>query len=204
MSAEGQWFAACHKPRPAGAAAPATSCAHGSMLTSAPLPPPRLPCPQFSAGHHHRHPGGAARELRRAQLERGLAPLPGPRRRARLHPDPGCAHTACIAHCVAARLPWYYTLLRNACSPPAAPHSFRALHPHPNPSCALSPPPRPQLPAGGLILPDSPNSLIERGKKEEGRRILAKIRGTDEVDAGARLGCAGLRQKPAQRSCLHG
>lgn len=36
---------------------------------------------------------------------------------------------------------------------------------------------------GGLLLPETPNSLIERGSSEEGRRILEKIRGTSEVDA---------------------
>ena len=36
---------------------------------------------------------------------------------------------------------------------------------------------------GGLLLPETPNSLIERGSKEKGRRILEKIRGTQEVDA---------------------
>lgn len=35
---------------------------------------------------------------------------------------------------------------------------------------------------GGLILPDSPNSLIDRGKQQEARRMLQKIRGTDNVD----------------------
>lgn len=39
------------------------------------------------------------------------------------------------------------------------------------------------LTLGGIILPDSPNSLIERGHKEKGRQILCKIRGTEEVDA---------------------
>ena len=41
------------------------------------------------------------------------------------------------------------------------------------------------LTLGGVILPDSPNSLVERGRKDEGRRVLEKIRGTSEVDAGA-------------------
>ncbi|PRW33669.1 H(+) hexose cotransporter 2 [Chlorella sorokiniana] len=39
------------------------------------------------------------------------------------------------------------------------------------------------LTLGGIILPDSPNSLIERGHKEKGRKVLEKIRGTEEVDA---------------------
>ncbi|KAL7110991.1 hypothetical protein ACP275_05G060700 [Erythranthe tilingii] len=36
---------------------------------------------------------------------------------------------------------------------------------------------------GALFLPDTPNSLIERGMKEEAREMLQKIRGTTEVDA---------------------
>ncbi|EFJ37602.1 hypothetical protein SELMODRAFT_402035 [Selaginella moellendorffii] len=36
---------------------------------------------------------------------------------------------------------------------------------------------------GGLFLPETPNSLIERGRCDEGRRLLVKIRGTEEVDA---------------------
>lgn len=39
------------------------------------------------------------------------------------------------------------------------------------------------LTIGGIVLPDSPNSLIERGHLEKGRAVLSKIRGTDEVDA---------------------
>ncbi|KAJ6795016.1 sugar carrier protein A isoform X1 [Iris pallida] len=37
--------------------------------------------------------------------------------------------------------------------------------------------------AGGLLLPETPNSLIEQGNSEEGRRVLEKIRGTSDVDA---------------------
>ncbi|KAI0492570.1 hypothetical protein KFK09_026843 [Dendrobium nobile] len=36
---------------------------------------------------------------------------------------------------------------------------------------------------GGLFLPETPNSLVERGKVEEARRILEKVRGTKKVDA---------------------
>ncbi|KAI3426545.1 MFS domain-containing protein [Psidium guajava] len=36
---------------------------------------------------------------------------------------------------------------------------------------------------GGLFLPETPNSLVERGSNEEGRRVLEKIRGTDNVNA---------------------
>ncbi|GAB2220194.1 hypothetical protein Droror1_Dr00007837, partial [Drosera rotundifolia] len=35
---------------------------------------------------------------------------------------------------------------------------------------------------GGLLLPDSPNSLVDRGKREEARRMLQKIRGTENVE----------------------
>lgn len=36
---------------------------------------------------------------------------------------------------------------------------------------------------GGFLLPETPNSLIEQGSKDEGRRVLEKIRGTQDVDA---------------------
>ncbi|KDP33721.1 hypothetical protein JCGZ_07292 [Jatropha curcas] len=36
---------------------------------------------------------------------------------------------------------------------------------------------------GGLFLPETPNSLIEQGKLEEGRKVLEKVRGTTQVDA---------------------
>lgn len=36
---------------------------------------------------------------------------------------------------------------------------------------------------GGILLPETPNSLIERGHKEKGRQVLERIRGTDKVDA---------------------
>eukprot|EP00252_Welwitschia_mirabilis_P001816 TRINITY_DN1174_c0_g1_i3.p1 TRINITY_DN1174_c0_g1~~TRINITY_DN1174_c0_g1_i3.p1 ORF type:complete len:390 (+),score=-11.57 TRINITY_DN1174_c0_g1_i3:678-1847(+) len=36
---------------------------------------------------------------------------------------------------------------------------------------------------GGLLLPETPNSLIERGRLQEGRKVLERIRGTSEVDA---------------------
>jgi sugar porter (SP) family MFS transporter len=35
---------------------------------------------------------------------------------------------------------------------------------------------------GGILLPETPNSLIERGHLEEGRNVLKKIRGTEEID----------------------
>ncbi|GLU09914.1 hypothetical protein SLE2022_267490 [Rubroshorea leprosula] len=36
---------------------------------------------------------------------------------------------------------------------------------------------------GGWFLPETPNSLVEQGKLEEGKRVLIKIRGTPNVDA---------------------
>ncbi|XP_038976492.1 sugar transport protein 7-like [Phoenix dactylifera] len=36
---------------------------------------------------------------------------------------------------------------------------------------------------GGCFLPETPNSLIEQGHVHEGRRVLEKIRGTEQVDA---------------------
>ncbi|MED6112460.1 Sugar transport protein 7 [Stylosanthes scabra] len=36
---------------------------------------------------------------------------------------------------------------------------------------------------GGIFLPDTPNSLLERGYIEEGRKLLEKIRGTSDVEA---------------------
>ncbi|KAK9269146.1 hypothetical protein L1049_000915 [Liquidambar formosana] len=36
---------------------------------------------------------------------------------------------------------------------------------------------------GGLFLPETPNSLVEQGRLEEGRQILEKVRGTPNVDA---------------------
>ncbi|CAL0325685.1 unnamed protein product [Lupinus luteus] len=36
---------------------------------------------------------------------------------------------------------------------------------------------------GGIFLPDTPNSLVRRGSKVKGRKLLEKIRGTNDVDA---------------------
>lgn len=36
---------------------------------------------------------------------------------------------------------------------------------------------------GGILLPETPNSLIERGLQEKGRKVLEKIRGTSDVEA---------------------
>lgn len=35
---------------------------------------------------------------------------------------------------------------------------------------------------GAVVLPDSPNSLIERGHNDKARKMLAQLRGTDDVD----------------------
>lgn len=39
------------------------------------------------------------------------------------------------------------------------------------------------LTLGALMVVDTPNSLIERGRMEEGKAVLKKIRGTDNVEA---------------------
>ncbi|XP_073279044.1 sugar carrier protein A-like [Primulina huaijiensis] len=36
---------------------------------------------------------------------------------------------------------------------------------------------------GGILLPETPNSLIERGHQEKGKKVLEKIRGTSDVHA---------------------
>ncbi|KAF4390011.1 hypothetical protein F8388_002953 [Cannabis sativa] len=36
---------------------------------------------------------------------------------------------------------------------------------------------------GGLFLPETPNSLVEQGRLDEGRKVLEKVRGTTKVDA---------------------
>ena len=38
------------------------------------------------------------------------------------------------------------------------------------------------LTLGGIFLPDTPNSLIQRGRDAEGRAVLVRIRGTTDVD----------------------
>ncbi|KAG1355222.1 sugar transport protein MST6 [Cocos nucifera] len=48
-------------------------------------------------------------------------------------------------------------------------------------SVALAAVPAGIMTIGALFLPDTPNSLIERGKLETARRILQKVRGTDDV-----------------------
>ena len=36
--------------------------------------------------------------------------------------------------------------------------------------------------AGGLFLPETPNSLVERGYLGEAKNVLQKVRGTKDVD----------------------
>lgn len=38
------------------------------------------------------------------------------------------------------------------------------------------------LTLGALLVTDTPNSLIERGRLEEGKSVLRKIRGTDNIE----------------------
>lgn len=38
------------------------------------------------------------------------------------------------------------------------------------------------LTVGALLVVDTPNSLIERGRYEEGKAVLRKIRGTDNIE----------------------
>ena len=35
---------------------------------------------------------------------------------------------------------------------------------------------------GGIVLPDSPVSLIERGHLEKARKVLSRVRGVEDVD----------------------
>lgn len=35
---------------------------------------------------------------------------------------------------------------------------------------------------GSMMLSDTPNSLVQRGRAEDGRKTLQRIRGTDNVD----------------------
>lgn len=51
-------------------------------------------------------------------------------------------------------------------------------------SLGLAAIPATALTLGGLLLPDSPASLEERGRPAEARRVLERVRGTADVDAG--------------------
>ncbi|KAM0923882.1 hypothetical protein ACQ4PT_005286 [Festuca glaucescens] len=50
-------------------------------------------------------------------------------------------------------------------------------------SLALAAVPAAIITVGSLFLPDTPNSLLERGKPDDARRMLRRVRGTDDVDA---------------------
>ncbi|XP_051131158.1 sugar transport protein 7 isoform X2 [Andrographis paniculata] len=50
-------------------------------------------------------------------------------------------------------------------------------------SLGLAAAPAVLMTVGGVLLPETPNSLIERGREEKGRRVLEKIRGTGDVHA---------------------
>ncbi|EFJ29036.1 hypothetical protein SELMODRAFT_170916 [Selaginella moellendorffii] len=49
-------------------------------------------------------------------------------------------------------------------------------------SLALAGVPAVFMTLGGFFLPDTPNSLIERGRHDRGRKVLQKVRGTEKVD----------------------
>lgn len=49
-------------------------------------------------------------------------------------------------------------------------------------SLALAAVPAIIMTVGSLFLPDTPNSLIERGHREKAKAMLQKIRGTEKVD----------------------
>jgi len=42
------------------------------------------------------------------------------------------------------------------------------------------------LAVGSLLLSDTPNSLVQRGRSEDARRVLERIRGTKNVDVEVR------------------
>ncbi|XP_004959340.1 sugar transport protein MST6 [Setaria italica] len=50
-------------------------------------------------------------------------------------------------------------------------------------SLALAAVPAAVITVGSLFLPDTPNSLLERGRPEEAKRMLRRVRGTDDVAA---------------------
>ncbi|GAB4828184.1 hypothetical protein Ancab_035101 [Ancistrocladus abbreviatus] len=50
-------------------------------------------------------------------------------------------------------------------------------------SLGLAAVPATLMTVGGLLVPETPNSLIERGQNDKGREILEKIRGTENVSA---------------------
>lgn len=61
-------------------------------------------------------------------------------------------------------------------------------------SLALAGVPAIILTLGGIFLPDTPNSLIERGKESEGRKVLQDIRGVENVDEEFNDICSACKQ----------
>lgn len=62
------------------------------------------------------------------------------------------------------------------------------------------------LTLGGLLLPDTPNSLLDRGKAAEARAVLVRVRGTEDVeeeleDIRAAIKQAALVSVPALACC---
>ena len=49
-------------------------------------------------------------------------------------------------------------------------------------SMAIAAVPSIVLTLGGIFLPDTPNSLLERGKETEARQVLVRVRGTQDID----------------------
>jgi hypothetical protein len=49
-------------------------------------------------------------------------------------------------------------------------------------SLALAGVPAIVLTIGGILLPDTPNSLVDRGYPQDARKVLEKVRGTKDVD----------------------
>lgn len=70
-------------------------------------------------------------------------------------------------------------------------------------SLGLAAIPASMLTVGGLLLPDSPASLEERGRPAQARRVLERVRGTTDVDAGAGVG-SGQRQQRMGRGVVGG
>lgn len=46
---------------------------------------------------------------------------------------------------------------------------------------------------GSMLLPDTPNSLVQRGRADDGRKVLQRIRGTDNVDVEFEDICEAVR-----------
>ena len=57
------------------------------------------------------------------------------------------------------------------------------------------------LTLGGIFLPDTPNSLVQRGKVEEGRKVLVRIRGVEDVDEELEDIKAAVKQSESVGAC---